>query len=104
MNDSSDFWDALAPHHASLENNYLDLRSVRRIVHDIHEPVLVVGAGQGLIVEELQKNGLRTDGMDWSPDMIRYAQTRRGLKLVRADARATPFEGGTYETVIYAMW
>jgi hypothetical protein len=52
---SSDYWDTLAPHHASIENNYLDLPSLRRIVHDIHQPVLVVGAGQGLIVAELRK-------------------------------------------------
>ena len=102
MNYSSDFWDALAPHHSAIENNYLDLPSLRRIVHDIHQPVLVVGAGQGLIVEELQKNGLHVEGVDLSSEMIRYAQKRRGLNLVRADARAMPFGGGTYETIIYA--
>ncbi len=102
MNHSSDFWDALAPHHSAIENNYLDLPSLRRIVHDIHQPVLVVGAGQGLIVEELQKNGLHVEGVDLSSEMIRYAQKRRGLNLVRADARAMPFGGGTYETIIYA--
>ena len=34
--------------------------------------------------------------------MIRYAQTRRGLEFVQADARAMPFGKGTYETIIYA--
>ena len=51
MHRPSDFWDALAPHHARLENNYLDVRSVRYILREIVQPVLVVGAGQGLIVE-----------------------------------------------------
>jgi ubiquinone/menaquinone biosynthesis C-methylase UbiE len=99
---SSDYWDALAPHHSSIENNYLDLPSLRLIVHDIHQPVLVVGAGQGLIVAELRKNGFQSDGVDLSSEMIRYAKTRRGLTFVQADARAMPFGEGTYETIIYA--
>ena len=92
----------MAPHHSSIENSYFDLRSLRRIVHDIRQPVLVVGAGQGLIVAELRKNGFRSDGVDLSFEMIRYAKTRRGLKFVQADARAMPFGEGTYETIIYA--
>lgn len=102
MTCSSDYWDALAPHHSSIENNYLDLPSLRLIVHDIHQPVLVVGAGQGLIVAELRQNGFRSDGVDLSSEMIRYARTRRGLTFVQADARAMPFGEGTYETIIYA--
>jgi SAM-dependent methyltransferase len=102
MKPSADYWDALAPHHSSIENNFFDLPSLRRIVHDIHQPVLVVGAGQGLIVAALRKSGLRCDGVDLSAEMISYAKTRRGLRLVRADARAMPFGNGAYETIIYA--
>jgi ubiquinone/menaquinone biosynthesis C-methylase UbiE len=64
--------------------------------------VLVVGAGQGLIVAELRKNGFRADGVELSSEMIRYARTRRGLTFVQADARAMPFGEETYETIIYA--
>ena len=99
---SIDYWDALAPHHSALENNYFDLPGLRRIIHDVHQPVLVVGAGQGLIVEELLKNGFQTDGVDLSSEMIRYAKRRRGLTLIEADAKALPFGAGTYETLIYA--
>jgi len=102
MSRVSDYWDALAPYHAALENNYFDLPSLRRIIHDIHQPVLVVGAGQGLIVEELLKNGFQTDGVDLSSEMIRHAKRRRGLTLIEADAKALPFGAGTYETIIYA--
>src|SRR6185295_4533591 len=63
---------------------------------------LVVGAGQGLIVEELLKRGFQTDGVDLSSEMIRYAKSRRGLTLIEANAKALPFEDGTYETIIYA--
>jgi SAM-dependent methyltransferase len=102
MSISTDYWDALAPHLSSIENNYLNLPSLRRIIHDIHQPVLVVGAGQGLIVEELLKNGFQTDGVDLSSEMIRYAKRRRGLTFVEADASALPFGEGAYETIIYA--
>src|SRR5256885_10658938 len=101
MSPASDYWDALAPHHASIENNYFDLPSLRRIIHHIHQPVLVVGAGQGLIVEALLKNGFQTEGVDLSSEMIRYAKARRGLAIIEADAKALPFRAGTYETIIY---
>jgi len=102
MNAATAFWDALSPHHATIEDNYLDIRSVRRMVHELREPVLVVGAGQGLILGELRKQGLQCDGVDFSPEMIRYAKSRRGLNLFEADARALPFGEGSYGTILYA--
>jgi ubiquinone/menaquinone biosynthesis C-methylase UbiE len=102
MTRASEFWDLLAPHHHALEDNYLDLASIRRILGAIQQPVLVVGAGQGLLVEELQKRGFQCDGVDLSAEMIRYAKLRRGLTLIEADARALPFGAGSYATVIYA--
>lgn len=102
MNCTSDFWDALASHHFAFENSYLDLPSLRRIQHEIRPPVLVVGAGQGLIVAAIQAQGLQCDGVDLSAEMIRYAQLRRRLTLIHADARALPFGHGAYKTIIYA--
>ncbi len=100
--DPSQFWDALAPHHAAIENNYLDLPTIRRLLKDLQGPVLVVGAGQGLIVEELRKNGFECEGIDLSSEMIRQAKLRRGITLIHADARAMPVAERTYGTVIYA--
>ena len=102
MTCSSDFWDALAPHHTAMENNFFDLPSLRRILPDVLPPVLVVGAGQGLIVAALRKLRLQCDGVDLSAEMIRYARLRRGLDLIHADARTLPFENGAYKTIIYA--
>lgn len=102
MNNSSEFWDALAPLHWRIENNYLDLASIRRVLHEIRSPVLVVGAGQGLIVEELRRNGLKCDGVDLSAKMIEYARRRRGLTLIQADARTLPFGEATYQTLVFA--
>jgi len=100
--DTPSYRDTLAPHHWRIENNYLDVESVRLILGDVREPVLVVGAGQGLIVEELRRQGLRCDGIDLSARMMEYARLRRGLTLVRANAAAMPFVDGAYETVIVA--
>ena len=98
----SNYWDTLAPHHWRIEDNYLDVSSLRRILGDIREPVLIIGAGQGLIVEELRRQGLRCDGIDLSARMLEYARSRRGLTLVRANATSMPFVDGSYETIILA--
>jgi SAM-dependent methyltransferase len=102
LHQHSKFWDVLAAHHAALENNYLELGSLRRIIVDVRSPVLVVGAGQGLLVAELQSKGLQCDGVDFSSEMIRHAKSRRGLDLIQAEASALPLGNATYETIIYA--
>ena len=102
MHKQSRFWDVLAAHHAGLEDNYLDLASLRRILGDVRSPVLIVGAGQGLLVAELRVKSFQCDGVDFSPEMIRYARVRRGMNLIQADASAMPLGDATYETVIYA--
>jgi ubiquinone/menaquinone biosynthesis C-methylase UbiE len=98
----SKFWDVLAAHHAALENNYLELASLRRILGDVRSPVLVVGAGHGLLVAELQAKGFQCDGVDFSSEMILHAKSRRGLDLIQADATALPLGDATYETIIFA--
>jgi predicted TPR repeat methyltransferase len=77
----SKFWDALSPYHAAIEDNYLDLASLRRIMREVRSPVLVVGAGQGLLVAELQSRAFQCEGVDFSSEMIRHAKDRRGLDL-----------------------
>ena len=99
---ASAYWDSMAPHLISMEDNYLDPISLDHISHEINQPVLVIGAGQGVLVEHLQKMGLHTDGVDLSAQMIRYARDRRGLSLIEADARKMPFATESYETVIVA--
>jgi len=92
----------LAPYHSRIEDSYLGRASLRILLPDIRGPVLVVGAGQGLIVQELRDRGLHCDGVDFSAEMIKYARARRGLRIVRADAEALPFRRGAYGTLIYA--
>lgn len=102
MTSPCQFWDALAPHHAAIEDSYLDRRSLRRILPQIRPPVLVVGAGQGLLVAELRRFGLECKGVDSSVQMNHQARLRRGIDLVQADARSMPFSSGSFATVIYA--
>lgn len=102
MHEQSKFWDILAAHHAAIEDNYLDLKSLRRIMREVRPPVLVVGAGQGLLVAELRSKGLPCDGVDFSTEMIRHARSRRGINLIQADASALPLGDASYDTVIYA--
>jgi hypothetical protein len=102
MNHSSDFWNALAPFHAEVEDGNFDLASVRRLLPEIESPVLVVGAGHGLIVAELRKHGYECDGVDLSSKMIQQAKLRRGISLVEANAKAMPFTTARYASIIYA--
>ncbi len=102
MSYCSEFWDVLAQFHAEIEDTNFDLASVRRLLPEIESPVLVVGAGQGLIVAELRKHGYGCDGVDLSSEMIRQAKLRRGISLVQADAKAMSFPAASYATIIYA--
>lgn len=102
MSYCSEFWDVLAQHHAEIEDTNFDLASVRLLLPEIRPPVMVVGAGQGLIVEELRKRGYECDGVDLSSEMIRQAKLRRGISLVQADAKAMPFPAVSFESIIYA--
>ena len=92
----------MAPHLSLVEDNYFEARSARRLVGQLQEPVLVVGAAQGLIVGEIRKKGIRCDGVDWSAEMVKFAKLRRGIDLIQADGNALPFPDGSYATVIYA--
>ncbi len=69
---------------------------------DVRSPVLIVGAGQGLLVAELLSRGYQCAGVDFSSEMIRHAKSRRGLDIIQADASALPLGNATYETIIYA--
>jgi ubiquinone/menaquinone biosynthesis C-methylase UbiE len=102
MNRSSDFWNVLAQFHAEIEDTNFDLASVRCLLPEVESPVLVVGAGHGLIVAELRKAGHQCDGVDLSSEMIRQAKLRRGITLFEADAKAMPFPAASYSTIIYA--
>jgi len=102
MTDVGRFWDTWAPYLSYIEDNHLDLANIKKLDSIISDPVLIIGAGQGLLVEQLQKSGHKADGVDRSPQMIKYAETRRGVNLIEADARNLPFESRRYSTALIA--
>ena len=103
MAGTAGFWDAFSPYMDFLENALgINLDNLGPIIPLIKSPVLVVGAGQGLLVGELQKKGFNTEGIDLSPQMVEYAEKRRGIKLFLANANNMPFEKGQFKTTIIA--
>ena len=100
MTNKSNFWQLWAPHLALFEDNHLDLRTINIIADKISQPVLIVGGGQGLLVNALRKKGLHVDGVDSSSEMVRLAGQRRDIKLVHTDGSSLPFADESYATTI----
>jgi len=98
-----DYWDQLSPYHAHIESIMgINVASLAPLMHVVRSPVLIVGAGQGLLVEELRQKGFTAEGVDLSEQMIAQAAKRRGIKLVHASAENMPFEDGRFATSIVA--
>ena len=96
------FWENLAPYLSHIEDNFLDLESINKLKSIINDPVLIIGAGQGLLVESLQQCGYKVDGIDNNTQMIEYAERRRGIKLIQEDATKLSFDDNSYRTTIIA--
>ena len=64
MADVARFWETWAPYLSYIEDNHLDLANIKKLGGLISDPVLIVGGGQGLLVEQLQKSGHQVDGVD----------------------------------------
>jgi ubiquinone/menaquinone biosynthesis C-methylase UbiE len=102
MEETASYWTAWSPYWSYQEDFFLDLDAINKLSALITNPVLIIGAGQGLLVEQLQKNDFTADGIDLDPQMISYAKKRRGLDLIEADARNMPFANNSYKTSIVA--
>jgi hypothetical protein len=96
------YWTAWSPYWSYQEDFFLDSETINKISAAFASPVLIIGAGQGLLVDQLQKNGFSVDGIDSDPQMISYAKKRRGLDLVLANAANLPFANNSYQTCIIA--
>jgi ubiquinone/menaquinone biosynthesis C-methylase UbiE len=102
MKEASSYWTAWSPYWSYQEDFFLDLDAINKLAVFITNPVLIIGAGQGLLVEQLQKNNFTVDGIDLNPQMISYAKERRGLNLIQANAGDMPFADDSYKTSIIA--
>jgi 2-polyprenyl-3-methyl-5-hydroxy-6-metoxy-1,4-benzoquinol methylase len=70
MVETESYWTAWAPYWSYQEDFFLDLDAINKLSALITNPVLIIGAGQGLLVEQLQKNNFTVDGIDSDPQMI----------------------------------
>lgn len=102
MNNAYNFFEFWAPYWSFIEDNLLDILSINQLSNMFASPVLVVGAGQGILVEQLKNKGLKVDGIDFSPTMIKYAKQRRNIDLITADAKSMPFADNAYQSTIIA--
>ena len=102
MSDKLQHWGLWSPYWSYLEDNHLDLESIKKLASMTEEPALVIGAGQGLLVEELRSKGLHVDGIDAEPEMVTYAKKRRNLDIILANGKEMPFDDNTYKTSIIA--
>lgn len=94
------WWKLWAPYWELFEEGHLGAAVVDRVRDRIEGPVLVVGAGQGLIVAHLRGRGIEAHGIDIAREMLREALVRKGLRMAVADGAALPFRDGAFRTVI----
>jgi 2-polyprenyl-3-methyl-5-hydroxy-6-metoxy-1,4-benzoquinol methylase len=85
------YWTAWSLYWSYLEDFFLDLEAINQLAAFITNPVLIIGAGQGLLVEQLQKNGLSVNGIDSGPRIVSYAKERRELNLIQVNTTNLPF-------------
>ena len=102
MSDKLRFWESWSPYWSYIEDNYLDLDSIDRLASMINDPALVIGAGQGILVEALRNKGLTVDGIDAEPEMVAYAARRRNLDIILANGGKMPVDDNTYRTAVIA--
>jgi ubiquinone/menaquinone biosynthesis C-methylase UbiE len=96
------WWQVWAPFWEPFEDRHFEIAAVERILPFVASPVLVVGAGQGILVEHLGRHGHDVVGLDASEAMVVEARRRRGLECVLGDARKLPFDEARFGTVLIA--
>lgn len=97
-------WDLLAPVWPLLEREGLVPETLIPMVSsgDMSGPTVVLGAGQGLLVEALKPRLGPVQGVDSSAEMIRMARLRRDLELVLASADRVPLPDAEAGLVVVA--
>jgi hypothetical protein len=102
MVEKESYWTKWSPYWSYQEDFFLDSDTINKLAVYISNPVLIIGAGQGLLIEQLHKKNFTVDGIDSDPQMISHAKQRRGLDLIQANAGNMPFADDSYKTSIIA--
>ncbi|MDD5306305.1 MAG: ATP-binding cassette domain-containing protein [Deltaproteobacteria bacterium] len=96
------WWKVWAPYWEHLERRHLTPDVIDALAGAIAGPCLVVGSGQGLVLEHLARGGLEAVGVDLEHGMLVRGRERRGVAGLAADARNLPFVDGRFGTVMVA--
>jgi SAM-dependent methyltransferase len=94
------WWSTWAPVWDHIEDRHFGTRTTEFLLEHIKPDVLVVGAGQGLIVRYLNNKGINATGLDINPDMVKAAKEKYNLDIVEGDAGKLPYRDDSYNTVI----
>jgi ubiquinone/menaquinone biosynthesis C-methylase UbiE len=94
------WWSTWAPFWDMIENRHFSTNVTDFIINDIESPILVIGAGQGIIVRYLKEKGFSVTGLDINEDMIRIAREKYNLEIVKGDATSLPFADSSFKSVI----
>lgn len=95
-------WDELAPYWEFFELKNFNPTVLENYVQEIKSPLLLIGAGQGLVTEPLRARGLKVIGIDWSFKMVARGLQRRGEPNIVADALSLPFKEKSFASVLVA--
>ncbi len=96
------WWHHWAPFWERLEDRHLGTLVTEAFVDSIESPVLVIGSGQGVVVDRLRQRGFQVTAVDREPEMAALAKRRRGIRTLLADGRKLPFGDNAFRTVIVA--
>lgn len=74
-------------------------RTLDRLLGEPHGSLIDVGCGTGAYSAGFAAAGWDVTGVDLSEDMLRRASAR-GVRVVRADATALPFQDGSFDAAV----
>jgi ubiquinone/menaquinone biosynthesis C-methylase UbiE len=101
-NQKERMWDELAAHWEFFEFKNFTPNVLENYADRVRDPILLIGAGQGLVTQPLRQKGLKVVGVDWSWKMVERGMVRRGEPNFVADALSLPFKPRSFRTVIFA--
>ncbi len=95
------FWDIQAADWDTRRNRQgLQPHHIESMATWLTDPVLLIGAGRGMMLQALQAAGYATTAVDWSANMVAEAQREGIFGLSHGDAEHLPDDDQTLATVI----
>jgi len=89
----SNFWEVF-------EEMGISPFTIRGFCKHLKSPVLVVGAGLGIVPECLCRMGYNVKSLDCTKEMAKKAKARRNLEMTICNATRTPFKDHSFGTVL----